>query len=59
MYVTAIIAAFFAYLTLDFHRLFPRLFRATKISHLSDDRLEEEDSQKGRGKPICYDDDHD
>ncbi|MED4583494.1 MgtC/SapB family protein [Brevibacillus choshinensis] len=59
MYVTAIIAAFFAYLTLDFHRLFPRLFRATKISHLSDERLEEEDSQKGRGKAVCYDDDHD
>lgn len=27
MYITAIVAALFAYLTLDFHRIFPRLFR--------------------------------
>ncbi|GED34610.1 MgtC/SapB family protein [Brevibacillus centrosporus] len=59
MYITAIVAAFFAYLTLDFHRLFPKLFHATKVSHFTEDHLEEEEVQSRRGKRVCYDDDHD
>ncbi|UFJ40441.1 MgtC/SapB family protein [Brevibacillus humidisoli] len=45
MYVTAIIAAFFAYLTLDFHRLFPRFF-----SFYIDDEDEEGDVAKEEGQ---------
>jgi putative Mg2+ transporter-C (MgtC) family protein len=41
MYVTAVVAAFFAYLTLDFHRLFPGLFKYRESA--AED--EEEDSQ--------------
>jgi len=59
MYITAIVAAFLAYLTLDFHRLFPKLFHATKISRLHDDSLDEEEYHKEHGKPAYYDDDHD
>lgn len=59
MYITAIVAAFFAYLTLDFHRLFPKLFHATKISHFSDESLDEEEQPEGRGRWVYYDKDHD
>lgn len=59
MYITAIVSAFFAYLMLDFHRLFPRLFHATKIPHLDDDSLDEEEGQKEQEKHAFYDDDHD
>ncbi|WP_126429227.1 MgtC/SapB family protein [Brevibacillus marinus] len=41
MYVTAIVAAFFAYLTLDFHRLFPRFFVF---------QTDEEEEKEGKGK---------
>ncbi|RNB83433.1 MgtC/SapB family protein [Brevibacillus fluminis] len=41
MYVTAILAAFFAYLVLDFHRLFPHLFTFLKDKHVEDEPAEE------------------
>ena len=59
MYITAIVAAFFAYLTLDFHRLFPRLFHVTKISHPFDESIGEEEREKRRNHGIFDDDDHD
>lgn len=54
MYITAIFAAFFAYLTLDFHRLFPHLF------NFSRDQLEEEetdDLKQRQGQKHMIDDD--
>lgn len=37
MYVTAVVAAFFAYLTLDFHRIFPHLFHVSRDLHGEDE----------------------
>lgn len=59
MYITAIVAAFFAYLTLDFHRLFPKLFSVTKISHPTDESIGGEERGKHSGKANFYDHDHD
>lgn len=56
MYITAIVAAFFAYLTLDFHRLFPRLFQVTKISQPTDETLDEEEKEKTGARSTFYDD---
>ncbi|MGD8190560.1 MgtC/SapB family protein [Brevibacillus ginsengisoli] len=42
MYITAIVAALFAYLTLDFHRIFPRLFKG---------RVDDELCEQERTKP--------
>ncbi|MGC5326496.1 MgtC/SapB family protein [Brevibacillus sp. SYSU BS000544] len=39
MYITAIVAALFAYLTLDFHRIFPKLFKFTVEEEASDPNL--------------------
>ncbi|MGZ0051435.1 MgtC/SapB family protein [Brevibacillus gelatini] len=58
MYITAIMAAFFAYLTLDFHRLFPWLFSVTKISHPTDESIGEEARGKHSDKAHFYDHDH-
>lgn len=54
MYITAIVAAFFAYLTLDFHRIFPRLFK-----YANEEDSSEQDFQKPQnGTSIpCHDDD--
>lgn len=41
MYITALVAALFAYLTLDFHRIFPRLFK----SRAEDESSEQEDTK--------------
>lgn len=41
MYVTATVASLFAYLILDLHKLFPRLFHPSK--HTQEDSLEEEE----------------
>jgi putative Mg2+ transporter-C (MgtC) family protein len=42
MYVAAILASFFAYLILDLHKLFPKLFHASKDAQEDDDSLDEE-----------------
>ncbi len=42
MYIAAIVAAFFAYLTLDFHRLFPHLFNFTR------DNQDDEEKERRR-----------
>ncbi|MFY0546289.1 MgtC/SapB family protein [Brevibacillus sp. H7] len=49
MYIPAIVAAFFAYLTLDFHRLFPHLF---SFSRQKDNQEEEVREQKRLQKRI-------
>ncbi|WP_429844343.1 MgtC/SapB family protein [Brevibacillus sp. FIR094] len=59
MYVAAIVAAVFSYLTLDFHRLFPRLFSVTKISHPTDESIGSEERPKHRDDRDFYDEDHD
>ncbi|MCC0566656.1 MULTISPECIES: MgtC/SapB family protein [Brevibacillus] len=46
MYITAIVAAFFAYLTLDFHRLFPHLFLFSNDAHDADDDVFSEDERR-------------
>nr|WP_236871192.1 MgtC/SapB family protein [Brevibacillus laterosporus] len=43
MYVTAIVASFFAYLALDFHRLFPGLFQYFRSEQYEDDEVEKEE----------------
>lgn len=53
MYITAFVAAFFAYLTLDFHRLFPRLFNYREIPS-EDEKEGKADEKKGK---IPLDDD--
>lgn len=40
MYVTAVVAAFFAYLTLDFHRIFPHLFNFTREHHEDEEAVD-------------------
>lgn len=57
MYVAAIVAAFFTYLTLDFPRLFPRLFAATKISHSTDESSGIEERLKHRNDHEFYEED--
>jgi len=41
MYIPAFVAAFFAYLTLDFHRLFPHLFSFSRYAGGDDEDLED------------------
>jgi putative Mg2+ transporter-C (MgtC) family protein len=48
MHVVAIVAAIFSYLTLDFHRLFPRVFSVTKISHPTDESIGSDERLKHR-----------
>ncbi|GED57265.1 MgtC/SapB family protein [Brevibacillus formosus] len=59
MYVAAIVAAVFSYLTLDFHRLFPRLFSVTKISHPTDESIESDERLKHCDDHDFYHEDHD
>jgi putative Mg2+ transporter-C (MgtC) family protein len=54
MYIPAIVAAFFAYLTLDFHRLFPHLFNFTRGS--AEDDEQGEVRRKRRVKKVSQND---
>ncbi|QQE76741.1 MgtC/SapB family protein [Brevibacillus composti] len=56
MYISAILAAFFAYLTLDFHRLFPHLFQFNNDSGDNDEDVLSEDERKEHGKYRDQDD---
>lgn len=51
MYITAIVAALFAYLTLDFHRIFPKLFKFTVEEEANDQ------NQAKNRKNLIQDDD--
>ncbi|RNB76655.1 MgtC/SapB family protein [Brevibacillus panacihumi] len=42
MYISAIIASLFAYLILDLHKLFPRLFQTSRNVQEDEDRYEED-----------------
>ncbi|USG65795.1 MgtC/SapB family protein [Brevibacillus ruminantium] len=55
MYITAIVAAFFAYLTLDFHRLFPHLFNFSNDQEEADEDVLSEEERKQPGKHTDYD----
>ncbi|MFI8715030.1 hypothetical protein [Brevibacillus brevis] len=59
MSVAVIVAAFFLYLTLDFHSLFPRLFSVTKISHPTDESIGSDERPKHRDDHDFYVEDHD
>ncbi len=56
MYIAAIVAAFFAYLALDFHRLFPRLFMKFR-STVTEEDLEKEEGEKDKNYYSSGDDD--
>lgn len=58
MYITAIVAAFFTYLMLDLHRLFPRLFNISKIPLETDETSQEENEENSR-HVTRYEDDND
>ncbi|MGG1222195.1 MgtC/SapB family protein [Brevibacillus formosus] len=59
MYVATNVAAVFSYLTLDFHRLFPRLFSVTKISHPTDESIGSDERPKHCDDHDFYHEDHD
>jgi putative Mg2+ transporter-C (MgtC) family protein len=51
MYITAIVAAFFAYLTLDFHRLFPHLFNFSREQLVEEEETDQ--LKQGQNKKIA------
>jgi putative Mg2+ transporter-C (MgtC) family protein len=54
MYITAIVAAFFAYLTLDFHRLFPHLFNFQNQQEPGDDDYDFGQQERDGNKHDSY-----
>jgi len=57
MYITAVIAAFLAYLTLDFHRLFPTLFSSFHDVNDDDECVDKQNDGKERTQRFLGDDD--
>lgn len=57
--VAAIVAAIFPYLIVAVHRLFPRLFSVTKISHPIDESIGSDERPNHRDDHSFYAEDHD
>jgi putative Mg2+ transporter-C (MgtC) family protein len=57
MYITAIFAAFFAYLTLDFHRLFPHLFTFTRRNQEAEDEDDEPVKKRRIRRSVSHEED--